>query len=204
MSTTVSRRSTTTSPSAPQSMSAALLSYGLTIARTSARIRCRDGTSIGTSSTRSPDSRIPTGGSASSRTAISSSPRHGPASEGATMSAIEVTVQCSIASRTWPAIVGSKIVTRSGTSASTKRTMSAARSAMASSRDTTATQSTRPPSSAPRTSDSSGDSTRSTPAPAASSARQVSSARSPSPMSRTLRTVRAYPRRGSLGVGRPS
>jgi hypothetical protein len=57
------------------------------------------------------------------------------------MSAIDVTSQCSMASLTWPAIVGSKIVTSIGSSSSIERTMSAIRSATGSERNTIITRS---------------------------------------------------------------
>ena len=91
----------------------------------------------------------PLGGSPGS-TAASSPSRHGPASDGATMSASEVIVQLSMSSSKRP-VAGSKIVATIGTSGSRWRTSSAARSGQASSRETTATASA-PRSSASRSS----------------------------------------------------
>ena len=141
---------------APTSSSAALLSYGRNSASASARVRRRFGTSIGCASTPSSLTRSPTGGSRSASTAVMSSLRQGPASDGATISAIDVTSMPGTAWVSWRAIVSSKSVTSSGTSSSTKRTMSASRSTIGSSEPTTTTLPIPPSSSAARISRSVG------------------------------------------------
>ena len=111
---------------------------------------------------------------------------HGPASDGATMSAIEVTRQFGTVSAICAAIPGSKIVTSSGTSSSRWRTSSAIRSGNASLR--VATQTTSGFAATPSRSEaSSACSSQVTSAPAASSASHTSSARSPPPTSSTRR-----------------
>ena len=102
----------------------------------SARAR-RTRTSGSAASSTSPSrQRRPTGRSPS-RTAQSSSLRHGPASVGATMSASEVIVQLPMRSSSSRPVSGSKIVATIGTSRSRWRTRSAARNGQASSLDTT-------------------------------------------------------------------
>ena len=89
-------------------------------------------------------------------TAVKRSSMQGPASEGATMSAIDVTWVFGSSRATICAIVGSKIVSSSGTSSVTSRTISAQRRTSASARPTTATASALASLSAARTCSSSG------------------------------------------------
>ena len=153
---TVSIAKTAARPIAPNSSIPALLSYGVKSARASASTRRGRGELIGASVTSSSPSMRPTGLPSSNVTEVKRSSMHGPASDGATMSASEV---MRVFGMTFPDLLGhrrSKIVSSSGTSSETARTMSAKRSTIASSRSTTATESTSSPSSASRTSSSSG------------------------------------------------
>ena len=130
-------------------------------------------------------------------TAVKRSSMQGPASEGATMSAIDVTWVFGSSRATICAIVGSKIVSSSGTSSVTSRTISAQRRTSASARPTTATASALASLSAARTCSSSGSIRQLTSAPDASMARAVSSVRSPSPITTT---ARPWPLAPSTGV----
>ena len=95
---------------------------------------------------------------------------HGPASEGAAMSASDVMSRCGTASSSWAAIDSSKIVATIGTSSSRWRTSSASRSGSSSPSATRQTTSGPKSSSASRTASSSGSSQRWTSAPRSSSA----------------------------------